>query len=68
MLEPKADGFRNYLSAGQQLPPETLLLDRAYMLTLSAPEMTVLVGGLRALNANVGAVARPASSPTGPRP
>ena len=54
VLEPKADGFRNYLRAGQQLPPETLLLDRAYMLTLSAPEMTVLVGGLRALNANVG--------------
>jgi catalase-peroxidase len=54
VLEPTADGFRNYLRAGQELPPETLLLDRAYMLTLSAPEMTVLVGGMRALNANVG--------------
>ncbi|GAA5128462.1 catalase/peroxidase HPI [Pseudonocardia adelaidensis] len=54
VLEPKADGFRNYLRAGEKLPPETLLVDRAYMLTLSAPEMTVLVGGMRALNANVG--------------
>jgi catalase-peroxidase len=54
VLEPRADGFRNYLSAGNELPPETLLLDRAYMLRLSAPEMTVLVGGMRALNANVG--------------
>ena len=54
VLEPTADGFRNYLRAGEELPPETLLLDRAYMLTLSAPEMTVLVGGMRALNANVG--------------
>ena len=54
VLEPKADGFRNYLRAGEKLPPETLLLDRAYMLTLTAPEMTVLVGGLRALGANAG--------------
>ena len=54
VLEPQADGFRNYLRAGQKLPPETLLLDRAYMLTLTAPEMTVLVGGMRALNANLG--------------
>ena len=54
VLEPTADGFRNYLRAGEKLPPETLLLDRAYMLTLTAPEMTVLVGGMRALNANVG--------------
>jgi catalase-peroxidase len=53
-LEPRADGFRNYLRAGEKLAPETLLLDRAYMLNLSAPEMTVLIGGLRALNANVG--------------
>ncbi len=53
-LEPRADGFRNYLRAGEKLPPETLLLDRANLLTLSAPEMTVLVGGLRALNANAG--------------
>jgi catalase-peroxidase len=52
VLEPKADGFRNYLRAGEKLPPETLLVDRGYMLNLSAPEMTVLVGGMRALNAN----------------
>jgi len=52
VLEPTADGFRNHLRAGEKLAPETLLLDRAYMLALSAPEMTVLVGGLRALNAN----------------
>jgi catalase-peroxidase len=52
VLEPKADGFRNYLRAGVKLPAETLLVDRAYMLNLSAPEMTVLVGGMRALNAN----------------
>jgi catalase-peroxidase len=52
VLEPAADGFRNYLQAGHKLPAEHLLLDRAYMLTLTAPEMTVLVGGLRALNAN----------------
>ena len=54
VLEPTADGFRNYLRAGQKLAPEQLLLDRANLLTLSAPEMTVLVGGLRALNANFG--------------
>jgi catalase-peroxidase len=54
VLEPKADGFRNYLRAGEKLPPETLLVDRAYMLTLTAPEMTVLIGGMRALGANVG--------------
>jgi catalase-peroxidase len=54
VLEPKADGFRNYLHAGEKLPPETLLLDRANLLTLTPPEMTVLVGGMRALNANVG--------------
>ncbi|SER97239.1 catalase-peroxidase [Pedococcus cremeus] len=51
VLEPRADGFRNYLRAGEKLPPETLLLDRANMLALSAPEMTVLVGGMRALGA-----------------
>jgi catalase-peroxidase len=51
VMEPKADGFRNYQRAGQKLPPETLLVDRAYMLNLSAPEMTVLVGGMRALGA-----------------
>jgi catalase-peroxidase len=54
VLEPHADGFRNYLRAGEKLSPETLLVDRAFMLTLTAPEMTVLIGGLRALNANVG--------------
>jgi catalase-peroxidase len=54
VLEPKADGFRNYLRAGEKLPPETLLLDRANLLTLTAPEMTVLVGGMRALGANTG--------------
>jgi len=54
VLEPSADGFRNYLRAGEKLPAEQRLLDRAYLLTLSAPEMTVLVGGLRALNANQG--------------
>jgi catalase-peroxidase len=52
VLEPTADGFRNYLRAGQKLPAETLLLDRANLLTLTAPEMTVLVGGMRALDAN----------------
>ncbi|MGW1252977.1 catalase/peroxidase HPI [Streptomyces sp. NPDC002535] len=49
VLEPRADGFRNYLRAGEKLSPETLLLDRASLLTLTAPEMTVLVGGMRAL-------------------
>jgi catalase-peroxidase len=53
-LEPTADGFRNYLRAGEKLPPEVKLLDRAYMLNLTAPEMTVLVGGMRSLNANHG--------------
>jgi catalase-peroxidase len=53
-LEPTADGFRNYVRAGETLSPETLLLDRAYMLTLTAPEMTVLIGGMRVLNANFG--------------
>src|SRR5437660_3258711 len=52
VLEPREDGFRNYLRAGEKLPPETLLLDRANLLSLTAPEMTVLVGGMRALNAN----------------
>ncbi len=51
-LEPTADGFRNYLGKGQHLPAEYLLIDRANLLTLSAPEMTVLVGGLRVLGAN----------------
>ena len=54
VLEPKADGFRNYLGNGHNRPAEELLLDRAHMLTLTPPEMTVLVGGMRVLNANVG--------------
>ncbi len=53
-LEPKADGFRNYLHGKQRLSPEELLLDKAQLLRLTAPEMTVLVGGLRVLGANVG--------------
>jgi catalase-peroxidase len=57
VLEPTADGFRNYLRAGEKLAAETLLLDRANLLTLTAPEMTVLIGGMRALNANVGQAA-----------
>ena len=54
VLEPTADGFRNYLRNGHKRPAEELLVDRAHLLTLTAPEMTVLVGGLRVLNANVG--------------
>jgi catalase-peroxidase len=54
VLEPREDGFRNYLRSGEKLPPETLLLDRANLLTLTAPQMTALIGGMRALNANVG--------------
>ena len=53
VLEPTADGFRNYLAKGSLFPAEHLLIDRANLLTLTAPEMTVLVGGLRVLNANV---------------
>ena len=53
VLEPTADGFRNYVGNGHQRPAEELLVDRAQMLTLTAPEMTVLVGGLRVLSANV---------------
>ena len=54
VLEPTADGFRNYFRAGDKRRPEELLVDRASLLTLTAPEMTVLVGGLRVLNANAG--------------
>ena len=54
VLEPKADGFRNYLRPKQPVSPETLLLERANLLTLTAPEMTVLVAGLRVLGANIG--------------
>ncbi len=54
VLEPRADGFRNYLAPGEKLSPETLLLDRASMLTLTAPEMTALLGGMRALDTGHG--------------
>ena len=54
VLEPRADGFRNYLKGGHSVSAEELLVDRSQLLTLTAPEMTVLVGGLRVLNANVG--------------
>ncbi|AVS84873.1 catalase/peroxidase HPI [Paracidovorax avenae] len=54
VLEPAADGFRNYTKARYSVPAEVLLLDKAQLLTLTAPEMTVLVGGLRAININVG--------------
>jgi catalase-peroxidase len=54
VLEPRADGFRNYVEPGAKLSPETLLVDRAYLLTLTAKEMTVLMGGLRVLGANAG--------------
>ncbi len=57
VLEPRADGFRNYVRAGEKIAPETLLLDRANLLTLTAPEMTVLIGGLRVLGANTGGAA-----------
>jgi catalase-peroxidase len=53
-LEPLADGFRNYLKAQYSVPAEALLVDKAQLLTLTAPEMTVLIGGMRALNANFG--------------
>jgi catalase (peroxidase I) len=53
-----ADGFRNYLRAGHRKPAEELLVERANMLTLTAPEMTVLVGGMRPLNANFAALTR----------
>ena len=52
VLEPTADGFRNYLRAGEKFPEEHALVERANLLTLTPPEMTVLVGGMRALNAN----------------
>ena len=56
VLEPIADGFRNYLKGKYAYPAEALLVDKAQLLTLTAPEMTVLVGGLRVLGANAGAV------------
>jgi catalase-peroxidase len=57
VLEPAADGFRNYFQSGQSLSPAEMLVDRAKLLTLTVPEMTVLVGGMRALNANAGQAA-----------
>ncbi len=54
VLEPRAEGFRNYMRAGEKSPLEQLLMERAYMLDLTAPELTVLIGGLRALGANHG--------------
>ncbi|MCC6174868.1 MAG: catalase/peroxidase HPI [Chloroflexi bacterium] len=54
VLEPRADGFRNYVRAGEASSPEALLLERAYMLTLTAPQMTALIGGMRALDVNFG--------------
>jgi catalase-peroxidase len=54
VLEPEADGFRNYVKAAYTVPSEAMLVDRAQLLTLTAPEMTVLVGGMRVLNANAG--------------
>jgi catalase-peroxidase len=54
VLEPIADGFRNYLKGKYTIPAEALLIDKAQLLTLTAPEMTVLVGGLRVLNTNSG--------------
>jgi len=54
VLEPNADGFRNYLGEGHDVPAEHLLIERAFRLNLSAPEMTVLVGGLRVLKVNAG--------------
>jgi catalase-peroxidase len=54
VLEPRADGFRNYVGPDEDLSPETLLLERAVMLRLTAPEMTALIGGMRVLGANHG--------------
>jgi len=66
-MEPVADGFRNYLRAGATTPAEELLLDRAQLMTLTAPEMTVLIGGMRALGATSGSRGT-ASSPAGREP
>ncbi len=56
VLEPIADGFRNYLKSKYTVPAEALLIDKAQLLTLTAPEMTVLIGGMRVLNTNAGAM------------
>ncbi len=68
VLEPKADGFRNYVRKGLESYAAELLLDKAQLLTLTAPEMTVLIGGMRVLGANFGALRSTASSPNGPKP
>jgi catalase-peroxidase len=57
-MEPASDGFRNYYRAGERMSPAEMLVDRANLLTLTVPEMTVLVGGMRALNANTGQAAQ----------
>ena len=54
VLEPRADGFRNYVRPGEKAPLEQLLLEKAYLLDVTAPELTALIGGLRALGANHG--------------
>ena len=66
VLEPTADGFRNYLRKGDDRPAAELLVDRAHLLTLTAPEMTVLVGGMRVLECQLRAVRSWASSPSDP--
>jgi catalase-peroxidase len=63
VLEPEADGFRNYQKTTYTVSAEEMLVDKAQLLTLSAPEMTVLVGGLRVLGANVGGAHSMACSP-----
>ena len=65
VLEPAADGFRNYVGSGQARSAEELLIDRAQFLTLTAPEMTVLVGGMRAFSAATSGSPRSASFPLG---
>jgi catalase-peroxidase len=65
VLEPIGDGFRNYFRAKDPLSPETRLLDRANLLKLTAPQMTVLVGGMRVLDANHGQSARRFHRPAG---
>jgi catalase-peroxidase len=68
VLEPTADGFRNYLADGHTAPAPRPAGRSAQLLTLTAPEMTVLVGGMRVLGANTATVPHTASSPTGPGP
>ena len=65
-LEPVADGFRNYVKARYSVPAEVFLVDKAQLLTLTAPEMTVLVGGLRVLDMRTWGSRSTASSPTSP--